>query len=95
MGKSCWRAIAVQCNRHQTWQFYLFFPALVISGTHKVPGIKIYKGGTVGHVTLSCIGPFDRQDLGGHTRRFYCILLVVFCSPPKLYSTSQVPLQML
>ena len=27
-----------QCYRPQTWQFYLVFPALFISGTHKVPG---------------------------------------------------------
>ena len=33
-----------QCYRHQTWQFYLFFPALFISGIHKVSGIK-FKGG--------------------------------------------------
>ena len=35
-----------QCYRPQTWQFYLFifFPALSISGTDKVPGIK-FKGG--------------------------------------------------
>ena len=35
--------------RPQTWQFYLFFPALFISGIHKE--------GWVGHVTRSCKGP--------------------------------------
>ena len=30
--------------RPQTWQCYLFFPALFVSGTHKVPGLK-FKGG--------------------------------------------------
>ena len=29
-----------QCYRPQTWQFYLVFPALFISGIHKVPGLK-------------------------------------------------------
>ena len=29
-----------QCYRPQAWQFYLVFPALFISGTHKVPGLK-------------------------------------------------------
>ena len=30
-----------QCYRPHTWQFYLFFPALFISGIHdKVPGVK-------------------------------------------------------
>ena len=33
-----------QCYRPQTWQFYLFFPALFISDTHKVPGLK-FNGG--------------------------------------------------
>ena len=33
-----------QCYTPQTWQFYLFFPALFISGTHKAPGLK-FKGG--------------------------------------------------
>ena len=33
-----------QCDRHQTWQFYLFFPALFISGIHKVSGIKFKVG---------------------------------------------------
>ena len=33
-----------QCYRRQTWQFYLFFPALSISGIQKVPGIT-FKGG--------------------------------------------------
>ena len=33
-----------QCYRSQTWQFYLVFPALFISGIHKVPGLK-FKGG--------------------------------------------------
>ena len=33
-----------QCYRHQTWQFYLFFPALSISAKfHEVLGIK-FKG---------------------------------------------------
>ena len=35
-----------QCYRPQTWHFYLFFPALSISGIHKVLGIK-FKGGYV------------------------------------------------
>ena len=39
-----------ECYRPQTWQFYLFFPALFISGIHKVPG-------WIGHVTRSCKGP--------------------------------------
>ena len=30
----------LQCYRPQTWQFYLVFPALVNSGTHKVPDLK-------------------------------------------------------
>ena len=34
----------LHCHRPQTWQFYFFFPALFISGIHKVPGIK-FKGG--------------------------------------------------
>ena len=29
-----------QCYRPQTWQFYLVFPALFISGIHKVPDLK-------------------------------------------------------
>ena len=33
-----------QCYRSQMLQFYLFFPALFISGIHKVPGLK-FKGG--------------------------------------------------
>ena len=33
-----------QCYRPQTWQFYLVFPALFISGTHKVSSCK-FKGG--------------------------------------------------
>ena len=33
-----------QCYRPQTRQLYLFFPALFISGIHKVSGIK-FKGG--------------------------------------------------
>ena len=33
-----------QWYRPQTWQFYLVFPALFISGTHNVPGLK-FKGG--------------------------------------------------
>ena len=30
-----------QCYRPQTWQFYLLFPALSISGTHEVLHIGI------------------------------------------------------
>ena len=41
--------------RPQTWQFYSFFPALFISGIHKVSGLKF--GGWIGHVTMSCKGP--------------------------------------
>ena len=48
-----------ECYRPQTWHFYLFFPALFISGTHKVPGLK-FKGG-VGHVTMSCKGPIEQN----------------------------------
>ena len=33
-----------ECYRPQTWQFYLFFHALFISGIHKVPGLT-FKGG--------------------------------------------------
>ena len=33
-----------ECYRPQTWQFYLFFPDIFISGIHKVPGLK-FKGG--------------------------------------------------
>ena len=59
MGKSCWMArtffpykssyhfrylYCFQCYRPQTWQFYLVFPALFISGTHKVPGLKFNSG---------------------------------------------------
>ena len=33
-----------ECYRPQTWQFYLFYPALFISGIHKVSGLK-FKGG--------------------------------------------------
>ena len=36
--------IIFHCYRPQTWQFYLFFPALSISAIHKVLGIK-FKGG--------------------------------------------------
>ena len=42
MGKSCW--IARLFPYFQTWQFYLFFPALSISAIHEVLGIK-FKGG--------------------------------------------------
>ena len=47
-----------QCYRHQTWQSYLFCPALSVSSVHEVLGIKS-KGGTVGHVTLSCKRPIN------------------------------------
>ena len=30
-----------QCNRSQTWQFYLFFPGLSISAIHEVLGITL------------------------------------------------------
>ena len=33
-----------QCYRPQTWQLYLFFPALSVSAIHEVRGIK-FKGG--------------------------------------------------
>ena len=33
-----------QCYRPQTWQFYLFSPALSISAIHELRGIK-FKGG--------------------------------------------------
>ena len=33
-----------QCYRLQTGQFYLVFPALVISGIDKVPGLKLDGG---------------------------------------------------
>ena len=33
-----------QCYRPQTWQFYLFFPALSISAIHKVLDIKFKSG---------------------------------------------------
>ena len=36
--------IMFQCYRPQTWQFYLVFPALSISGIREVPGIT-FKGG--------------------------------------------------
>ena len=36
--------VIFQCYRPQTWQFYLFFPALSISAIHEVLGIKV-KGG--------------------------------------------------
>ena len=36
--------------RPETWQFYLLFPALFMSGNHRVPGLK-FKGGWVGHMT--------------------------------------------
>ena len=32
------------CYRSQTWQFYLVFPVLCISGAHKVSGLK-FNGG--------------------------------------------------
>ena len=32
-----------QCYKPQTWQFYLVFPALSVSGIHEVLGIK-FKG---------------------------------------------------
>ena len=32
--------------------FYLFFPALSVSGIHEVPGIKFKGWYNVGHVTL-------------------------------------------
>ena len=32
--------VIFQWYRHQTWQLYLVFPALFISGIHKVSGIK-------------------------------------------------------
>ena len=40
-----------QCYRPQTWQFYLFSPALSISAIHELLGINLR---VVGHVTLSC-----------------------------------------
>ena len=40
------------CYRSQTWQFYLVFPSLFISGTHKV---------WVGHVTRSCKGLSEKE----------------------------------
>ena len=36
--------IIFHCYRPQTWQFYLFFPALSVSSIHEVLGIK-FKGG--------------------------------------------------
>ena len=33
-----------QCYRPQTWQFYLFLPALSVSGIHEVLGIKLRVG---------------------------------------------------
>ena len=46
MGKSCWMALnfIFECYRPQTWQFYLRFSALFISGIHEVQGLK-FKGG--------------------------------------------------
>ena len=49
-----------QCYRPQTWQFYLVIPALFISGTQKVPGLK-FNG--VGHVTRSCKEPIPLASL--------------------------------
>ena len=40
-----------QCYRLQTWQFYLFFPALSISSIHKVPSIT-FKWGYRSHDPL-------------------------------------------
>ena len=44
-----------QCYRLQTWQFYLVFPALFISGTHKMLGLK-FNGGS-----RPCKGPILLQ----------------------------------
>ena len=48
MGKSCWMAsLALYLNTTDLKlgsTFYLFFPALFISGIHKVPGLKFDDG---------------------------------------------------
>ena len=43
-----------QCYRPQTWQFFLFFPALSISS---IQSPKYYISGWVGHVTHCCKRP--------------------------------------
>ena len=49
-----------QCNRPQTCQFYLFFPALLISGTHKVPQVLILRVGSLSHGNVTAKGLLDR-----------------------------------
>ena len=49
MGKCCWIAklspnFIFQSYRPQTWQSYLFFPVLSVSGIHQVLGIKFRVG---------------------------------------------------
>ena len=43
-----------QCYRPQTWQFYLFFPALSVSSIREVLGPR------VGHMTLCCRRPIAK-----------------------------------
>ena len=49
-------AAIFQCYRPQTWQFYLVFPALFISGTHKVLGLKLRVGRSRDQVGLQSVG---------------------------------------
>ena len=58
-----------QCYRPQTWQFYLFFPALSVSSIQKVPGIK-FKGGEVNWV-LAAKGLFMWRECAGENK-FIC-----------------------
>ena len=44
----------------------IFFPALFISGTHKVPGLNL---GWAGHVTRSCKGPRTHTHTHTHTHK--------------------------
>ena len=52
-----------ECYRPQTWQFYLFFPALFISGIHSARG----------HVTRSCKGPIVSSTVTSNPSYMYML----------------------
>ena len=62
-----------QWYRPQTWQFYLFFPALFISGIHKVSGtLKLRmtdNNGSNSRMTMNRLTAWQAKDL---TSTFYC-----------------------
>ena len=85
-----------QCYRPQTWQFYLFFPALFISGTYKVSGLK-FKGGQV-HLRRpgSAKGQFfQHNSCIGLRRRVQAIMITIqnnLKTAPSHQSTSYIVL---